>query len=140
MLLLESCNCENCYSLADRDCKFQAYLILDIFRFSFVVFPFIPTWHISGQSAKICNTREVRRKCILLAYIAKGVYFMVFTLWKMKTYYPESKPCTPVHNKPLYTQTHTHTRTHAQIFINTLDEFTISQIFQSKVYWHCSLK
>jgi len=38
MLLLKSYNQENCYCLVDRNCKLQACLILENFRFWFAVF------------------------------------------------------------------------------------------------------
>lgn len=59
----------------------------------------------------MCNLREVGTNCTVLTFMAKGVYFTVFKLWKeMKIYYSESKPHGPLKNKPLHTQMYTHTK------------------------------
>lgn len=59
MLLLKSYNCENCCCLANKNCKLQAYLILENFRFSFVVFLHNSKSGIFQQKVLKYITREV---------------------------------------------------------------------------------
>lgn len=98
-------NWENDYCLGYTNHKCQVSLVLEKFRFSLVgcLYP-LNIGVYSGESVEMCNIHEFGTNCVVLTYMAKGVYFTVFTLKKkMKIYNFESKTPAPLKKKPLHT-------------------------------------